>query len=343
MKKIITSFLFSSVVVTCVAQNDTLLYENFDVNPITNNPNFLNQTSPPGFTADANWYNWDQDQLNDLSGGSRPGEWFWSSGGFAIADSSDGCMFSNSWTEDPFNPVENYLVTPSIQILDANAVLSWKSATRQTPRYLDGYKVVVSSTTNDLSAFTDEIFRAAEMTSLPVPPADTNLFSSYTFGPAGAWIQGIDGTYIEYDDDSSRWIGVQKDTSVSLAAYSGQDIYIAFLHYTFDDNLISIDDILLKGTAVIGYNEIKHDPLKLYAYPNPADKNTTLNFTLDKTSNVTLKVIDILGNEIYQREIAGVSGKNSLPLNIEDFSAGTYFYTVTSGTATSTGKFSIVR
>lgn len=344
MKKIITTFLFSFLGAMCMAQNDTLLIENFDID-VTLNPfgNFQHQVQPPGATNDQNWYNWDNDGVTDGSGQNRPEEWFWVSGGFADIDTNDGCMWSNSWTNDPNNPVEHYLITPALQLIDGNAVVHWKSASRQTPRYLDGYKVLVSTTNNDLNSFTAEIFRAAEMTALPTPPADTNAFSSYTFGPPGAWIQGLDGTYVQDAGDSSRLIGIQKDTSVSLAAYSGQTIYIAFVHYTFDDNLLSIDDILVTGTNPIGFDELTRDPLQMYAYPNPADRNTMLNFTLTSASHVTVRVTDIVGNEMLKRQVDGIIGKNSLPVPTEDFSAGTYFYTVTSGTATSTGKFFVIR
>src|SRR5436853_1600081 len=138
MKKIITSLLFTFFTAMCLAQNDTLLIENFNQDP-TGNANFQYQIQPPGQVNDQNWYDWDQDGLADAStAGGRPGEWFWQSGGFAIEDSSDGCMASNSWTNDPNTPVENYLITPAIQIIDNQAVVYWKSATYQTPRYLDG-------------------------------------------------------------------------------------------------------------------------------------------------------------------------------------------------------------
>lgn len=346
MKKIITSLLLSFPAMMCFAQNDTLLIENFNADP-TGNANFQYQVQPPGFTNDPNWYDWDQDGLPDASPqGNRPGEWFWQSGGFAVVDSSDGCMASNSWTSQPSTPVENYLILPAIQIIDGNASLHWKSASFQTPRYLDGYRVLISTSNNDLGAFSDTVFRAAEMTTwinFPNPAPDTNSFSSYSFGPPGAWIQGQDGTFIEYDGDSSRFRGVQKDTSISLAAYSGHTIYIAFEHFTYDDNLLSLDDIMVKGTNPNGVAEISHDPMELYAFPNPANRNTVLNFTLSKASRTTVKITDMLGKEILTRQVAGMSGKNLVPINVEGFSGGTYFYTVTAGTATSTGKFVVVK
>jgi hypothetical protein len=348
MKKIITTFLFSFLAAMCVAQNDTLLWETFDVDPVGNpNINFQNQVQPSGtITNDPAWYNWDNDGLPDQStAGGRPGEWFWQSGGFADVDTNDGCMASNSWTNDPNTPVENFLITPALDIVDANAVVHWLSATFQTPRYLDGYQILVSTTNNDVNSFTDTIFRAAEMTgwiNQPNDPPDSS-FASFFFGPAGTYIQGINGTDVQYGTDSLHLLGIQTAHSANLAAYSGQTIYVAFEHYTHDDNLLSLDDIVVTGTNPIGFDELTRDPLKMYAYPNPANRNTTLNFTLGTASNVTVKVTDILGNVMLKRQMAGATGKNLLAVDTEKFSAGTYFYTVTSGTTTSTGKFSVIR
>jgi hypothetical protein len=347
MKKIITTFLLSFLAAVCFAQNDTLLYESFDVDPVGNpNINFQNQVQPTGtITNDPSWYNWDNDALPDQSPqANRPGEWFWQSGGFADVDTLDGCMASNSWTLSPTH-VENFLITPALQIVDANAVAHWLSATFQTPRYLDGYEVRVSTTNNDLNSFTDTIFHAAEMTGWinePNNPPDSS-FASFFFAPAGAYIQGINGTDVQYGTDSLHFLGIQTPHSANLAAYSGQTIYIAFVHYTVDDNLLSLDDILVTGTNPIGFDELTRDPLKMYAYPNPANINTTLNFTLNRDSNVKIRVTDVVGHEIFTRQMAAVAGKNLVPVNAEKLSAGTYFYTVTSGTTTSTGKFAVIK
>ncbi|HLG33295.1 MAG TPA: T9SS type A sorting domain-containing protein [Bacteroidia bacterium] len=346
MKKLFTLINLLLFSLWSNAQNDTLLYENFDADP-TGNANWTPIPAFPSNTVnDTMWYNYDADALPDQSGQSRPGEWWWSSGGFADTDNLDGCMFSNSWTLDP-NPVKNYLITPSIQIIDATAIVSWASAPRQTPRYLDGYVVVVSTSTNDENNFTDTLFVAGEnqdWVNFPNDPPDSS-FSSYFFQPTGpnVFIHGLDGNYVEYHGDSIRLIGQQRPFSASLAAYSGQSIYIAFVHYTVDDNLISLDDILVVRDSTVGVNEISNDAMKMYSYPNPAKKNIRLNFTMNKTSDVTIHVSDVLGNQILNNKLKNVSGKYSYSMNVEKLSAGTYYYTVTSDHGRSTNKFVILK
>lgn len=345
MKKLFTLINLLLFSLWSNAQNDTLLYENFDVDP-TANANWAPIPAFPSNTLnDTIWYNYDADALPDQSTQSRPNEWWWSAGGFADVDSasSDGCLFSNSWTLDP-SPVKNYLITPSVQIIDATAIVRWASATRQTPRYLDGYVVVVSTSTNDENNFTDTLFVAGENDGWNSSPTDST-FSQYFFTPTGpnVFIHGLDGTYVEYHGDSIRLIGQQQPFAVSLAAYAGQSIYIAFVHYTVDDNLLSLDDILVLRDSTVGVNEVRNDPMKMYSYPNPAKKNIRLNFTLDKTSDVTLLVTDILGNKILKETLKDVSGKYSYTMNVEKLSAGTYYYSVTSAFGRSTNKFVIIK
>jgi len=341
MKKLFTLITLALFSLWSSAQNDTLLYENFDIDP-TGNTNFITGI-PINVTNDVNWYNYDADQEPDQSGSNRPGEWYWVAYGFADADSLDGCLWSNSWTLDP-NPVKNYLITPSIQIVDANATVSWASAPFQTPRYLDGYVVVVSTSTNDETQFLDTIFVAAENEGWVSTPTDST-FSQFYFQPVGpsVFIHGLDGTYVQYNGDSVRLRGAQRPFSASLAAYSGQTIYISFVHFTHDDNLFNIDDILVKGTNLIGMNELSSDAMKLYSYPNPANKKVHLNFTLGKSSDAVLRVTDILGNEIMTQNLKNISGKYSFTLNVDNLAAGTYYYSVTSDAGTSTNKFVVIK
>jgi hypothetical protein len=342
MKKLFTLLSLVLISLLGAAQNDTLLIEPFDVDP-TGNANFITGV-PPAATGDANWYNYDGDGLADQSGASRPGEWWWSGGSFADVDSVDGCMFSNSWTLDAVNPVRNFLITPSIQIIDTNASVSWASAPRQTPRYLDGYVVVVSTTHNDEAAFTDTLFWGAENEGWNSSPTDST-FSQYYFQPTNpnAFIHGFDGTYVEYHGDSVRLIGQLRPFTVSLSAYAGQSIYIAFVHYTHDDNLFAIDDILVKGTNPVGIRDITNDAMKLYSYPNPAKRNIHFNFTMDKTSDVIVEVTDVLGNVILKDNLKNILGQYSYTMNVEKLSGGTYYYTVTSEFGKSANKFVIIK
>ena len=65
-------------------------------------------------------------------------------------------------------------------------------------------------------------------------------------------------------------------------------------------------------------------------YPNPANKETNIQFSLAKTSAINLKVFDMSGNdlrEIFNGVMQG--GDHSMKLNVGQFSKGVYFVRMT--------------
>jgi len=310
MKKQLLSILLGTMVVFgAQAQNDTLLYENFDVDPTATYVPFNSGN-------DLTWVNFDADALSDANG--RPQEWFWSEAGFADVDSLDGCLFSSSWLTGFLPGNRNWLMTPPIQIVDASAQLSWKSAPRQTPLYVDGYSVLISTTDNIESSFTNVAFQAGQYLT-----GSGSNFSGYTFSPG--FVHGQDGTYIQFDAsaDSSRLIGEQRPFSVSLAQYAGQTIYIAFLHDADDDNLISLDDILITGTLT-SLNDID-DKLTLQVYPNPATDNIELSYHLDKSTQVYADIFDSKGSKVKSvTRGLQIAGAQKMAIDVADLSSGLY-------------------
>ncbi|MBP9151938.1 MAG: choice-of-anchor J domain-containing protein, partial [Flavobacteriales bacterium] len=159
MKKTYLFVLLAQLIIGSVnAQNDTLLWENFEAETLdyividypTGEPNYY-----------PTWLNFDVDGIADGSGSDRPEEWFVAFG-FADVDSSNTVLASNSWLQGVGDVVENWLISPRLHIQDNLANLYWKSAPYQLPRYLDGYKVLVSTTDNLETSFTDTLAVFAE-------------------------------------------------------------------------------------------------------------------------------------------------------------------------------------
>lgn len=316
MKKTSTLLLMLLMAVTGLRAQDTLAYENFNVDNTANWPTFTG-----GF--DTTWVSFDNDNNTDANG--RPGNWFWNDIAFGTNDTT-GCIFSSSW----FSTVataSNYFVTPPIQIVDANANLSWRAAPRQTPRYLDGYKVLVSTSDNFPTSFTDTIYIAGEYISGSNAGFD---FSAYIFSPG--FLHGSDSTYVEFDTDSSAFIGLLRPFSASLAQYSGQTIYIAFLHDATDDNLMAVDDILVTGTAAQSLEENVLNGATLF--PNPASTHCTLSYNSSVAGNAHFGIYDLSGKLVKSdtRYLSGFGQQIQLP--VSDLAAGNYFLIVNNGKGT---------
>jgi Secretion system C-terminal sorting domain/Cleaved Adhesin Domain len=342
MKK---SLLLASTVFVCLgatAQNDTLLWNNFETDPAL----YIQFNTPSGNATDPLWYTLDLDgQADGSSTGNRPPEWFWSAP-FSDLDTigNTSVMASSSWTNSS-QPTENILVTPSVFIGDTNATLYWKATTRQTPRYLDGYQVLIAGTSNDLTAFLDTVFVASEYTSLDNQglPFD---FSSYTFtpgptlNPMAPFVHGMDGTYTELDpsSDSSRLVGLLRPFSVDLSAYSGQTIFVMFRHYCVDDNLICVDDILITGTDMTGIQE-SEGGIAFKTYPNPANDVVHISFELVDAAPVTINVYDITGKLVQTEQKGNLSpGYQNLQIDLGSVIAGVYRVELVTGNVRSNSR-----
>jgi hypothetical protein len=79
-------------------------------------------------------------------------------------------------------------------------------------------------------------------------------------------------------------------------------------------------------------------------YPNPFNPSTTINFQIQETEFVTLKVYDILGNEITtlvneKKE----SGSYNIAYNASGLSSGTYIYQLRMGSFVETKKLILIK
>lgn len=320
------------------AQN-VILFEDFEGDTI-NIPTAI----PTG--NDNTWINADFDGLPDGSPNGRPNEWYLTYG-FSTLDSSSVVITSNSWTNDPNTPVANYLILPPIQLFDNTGVLEWKSAPFQTPRYLDGYQVLVSKTGNFPDNFTDTLFYASEYISQPGAVDSSNntaLFNSFQFSPNG-FIHGADGQYTEYNGDYRRLRGVLRPFSASLAAYAGQTIYIAFCHGTTDDNLLSLDDIKVSGNGLnLGKAKIDAKLFEIKTTPNPASDIVRIEYTLPEMASLNLGIYDVSGR-LMKTITHGTQLKGTYFYNVDvkDLAAGVYNVIMNSSKGSFSTKITVVK
>lgn len=79
-------------------------------------------------------------------------------------------------------------------------------------------------------------------------------------------------------------------------------------------------------------------------YPNPFNPTTNIEYSIPKTSNVTLKVYDVLGNEVATLVDNKLSaGVYNVKFDGSNLSSGIYFYTLSSGNFLQTKKLMLVR
>jgi hypothetical protein len=97
-------------------------------------------------------------------------------------------------------------------------------------------------------------------------------------------------------------------------------------------------------------NTIEVDATKLIKfelaqnYPNPFNPGTTISYSIPQNSFVTIKVFDVLGNEVavlLNDEVE--SGIHHVNFNATNLSSGVYYYSINAGSFTSTKKLILMK
>jgi hypothetical protein len=79
-------------------------------------------------------------------------------------------------------------------------------------------------------------------------------------------------------------------------------------------------------------------------YPNPFNPSTTINYTLAERSTITLKVYDVLGNEVASLvNTTQEAGKYNVKFDASSLSSGLYIYTLNTGNFTSSKKMMLLK
>ena len=79
-------------------------------------------------------------------------------------------------------------------------------------------------------------------------------------------------------------------------------------------------------------------------YPNPFNPSTKINYTLAERSNVTIKVYDVLGNEIATLiNTTQEAGAYDVNFDASQLSSGLYIYTLNAGNFTSSKKMMLLK
>ena len=77
-------------------------------------------------------------------------------------------------------------------------------------------------------------------------------------------------------------------------------------------------------------------------YPNPYNNSSAINYSLTKPGDVSLKITDITGREVFYKDYGSVSpGEHSIELNATMLNSGIYFYSITSSGYTITKKMMV--
>ncbi|MBI1223715.1 MAG: T9SS type A sorting domain-containing protein [Bacteroidetes bacterium] len=316
-------------------QNDTLFFMDFQIDPSA----AMAIYPEPGET-DSIWVNYDEDGLSAAQ--SYPSNFFydldWTSPDTIAASDSSFVFVSRSWLEGFDTSSSNWLISPAMQITDASATLHWKSSSYQGPRYMDGYSVKILVGSQDITSpntTIETVFRAAEMTNILFGDGSTVDLDSFAFSDGYLHADGYTLTDYFIPADTSigedLHIGKLEPHSVSLAAYEGQTIYVAWHHDSSDDNLMMLDDLLLMGTTPLsGTTDHQLADLRFVTYPNPVDNYLNVMFRLTTPADVQLQIFSQDGKMVADKaDRKAVTGDFTDQFDLRNLPVGSYSVVLT--------------
>ena len=315
------------------AQADTVFMEDFQ------NVQILDwQEFPDSPDSDDIWINWDEDgiEANNDYGNSR---WVTDTE-IVLPDSIPPGVDTNlvagsrSWLAGYDTSGSNWLISPAIPITNDGYVVSWSSAPFQGPRYLDGYsvKILTGNSFYEEADQVDVLHRSAEMTGF-IGAASSLSIDSFEFGPGIIHANGFtDSIYFlapEVDSlgnpTTTSNTGLLEPYSYDLSAYAGQTVFIAWHHDSADDNIITIDDLMLVATdGVTSTVNVDAAEVDFYTYPNPVVNRLNVLYNVAEATQVRLEVYNQAGQLMMQTPQQLESGRQNKTYDLSRLPSGTY-------------------
>lgn len=167
------------------------------------------------------------------------------------------------------------------------------------------------------------------------PVAGVTVRANYT-GPTNgrtSAVTGADGIAILYSKFMRNPVGTWCFEVISLTK-SG---------FTYDPNG-NVITTQCESAEVLTKEEIEINDYNLEAYPNPFNPTTTISFSLPETGYTSLKVYDLLGNEVADlvNEVKD-AGSYELQFDGSNLASGMYIYQLQAGSFTQTKKMILLR
>lgn len=122
-------------------------------------------------------------------------------------------------------------------------------------------------------------------------------------------------------------------------------VYYKKTSYSTGDNtaIQNAINLALSEMSVTGIAD-NTKPSLFSAYPNPAKNEVTITYHLEKTSDVTLRIFDFAGKEVYAASTKNVgSGNQNVLVPTSELAAGLYYVSINTETSKQTLKLEIVK
>lgn len=150
----------------------------------------------------------------------------------------------------------------------------------------------------------------------------------YLEGVFAAVPRHIDGNvHVIYQKDNSPGHALSSNNVDPQSGNESEIIYVNLPVSNFDT--FTSCDSLFFNLASLGIKEVKDLAKNVQIFPNPATSSVNLLLNLDKAAKITVKITNMMGQELNIFEENLTAGDNTLTINLNNYKSGVYFVKTT--------------
>ncbi len=210
---------------------------------------------------------------------------------------------------------------------------------------------IISDTTNpDEKSFVVKSILMMQNDSIKIINPDDNKLDLISYGSAKSYdIELTNVSEIGTMKFLHRHIAMKQNSTHKLLTNWGDFAELMLTIFVDEGNNGTIDDTLYFTNELTGIGEERGSLIPTeyrleQNYPNPFNPSTVISYQLPVGGDVTLKVYDILGNEIATLvEEYKPSGRYEVEFNASELPSGVYFYQLKAGNYIETKKMILIK
>lgn len=130
----------------------------------------------------------------------------------------------------------------------------------------------------------------------------------------------------------------------TIAVVAGNQHQVLFSNVGFSTNDTTTMGQLIRGYFALGVNEHNANVSAMNVYPNPSDENVNLNFDLSTAGNVSIEIVNSVGEQVSVLNLGELTtGNYARALNTDALASGTYFVRLKTGESVLTKRIVITK
>ncbi len=233
-------------------------------------------------------------------------------GGFGLSANSVRVNFYQ-WNNDGSLPFTGSMaIAEQVQITDEVNSLTFDWAFTTWSGSNDGLAVEVS---NDCGETYSELWAMSGSSLATAPEVNSN---NVAFVPTAA-----------------QW----RSADVDLSQFMGEEVLVRFRFDTGWGDMLYLDNVNVLGVSSLDELDANES---FDVYPNPVSDVLNLDMNITETANVSVRVLNILGELVMTEQLGSVYGRQIEQLNVADLQAGSYLLHINVGDKEVVRRVSIV-